>query len=215
MHQTPPEADPQPAFADQLAMRQLRHQTKNALQRIISQVETRASLAGSAGSRALAEDVRRRIMLTASIADALFGLTASPGALADRLQLLGESVIALLGDPDQVLRLAVAAEATCRPGLDSVLLRIAHEFLGNAVKHGMHQRLTGRIEIEVIERDGTVRLRVRDDGWGCGAFPAPGEGLRVARALARQAGGWIEMRRDGLTTLAECLLPSPPARLDS
>ena len=57
----------------------LRYQTKNALQRIIAQC-AQAGLRRTATGAALADDVQRRIILSARISDALFGLTAEPAS---------------------------------------------------------------------------------------------------------------------------------------
>ena len=62
-----------------LDMRQLRHHTKNALARILAQVSSQ--LSNSSASRRVANDVERRVLLTASISDALFGLTRTPGPI--------------------------------------------------------------------------------------------------------------------------------------
>lgn len=131
----------------QADFRQLRHQTKNALTRILAQVS--ACLPAQGPAQRVAADLERRILLTAEISDALFGLTRAPAKLEQRLFSLCSSVIELYADPDQELTLRCSVQHTVRPALDTVILRVAHELVGNAVKHGMHMRLLGRIEVRL------------------------------------------------------------------
>ncbi len=163
--------------------RQLRHQTKNALARILAQLST--GLAVSDASRRVAAELERRVLLTAEISDALFGLTRAPERFDRRLCSLCEAVVDLAAEPDQHLTLHCRVETEVSAAHEDVLVRVAHELVGNAVKHGMHMRLIGRIEVEVRRERGATVLEVRDDGWGCGRSPCCGEGLRVAGLLAR------------------------------
>lgn len=204
-----PDAWSDPAVQDPAAFDQLRHQTKNALQRVLCEIVGHAGLQRTPEGRRLCAEVERRILLTATLSDALFGLTREPGPLLARLRSLGETVVDLLGDPDQVIRLDVAAESRCPAALGDAIVRAAHEFLGNAVKHGMHARLVGRIAVNVRDEGRRTTLVVTDDGWGCGEPPARGQGLRIVQALADQHGGTATLRRDGGLTVATLSLPHP------
>ena len=185
--------------------RQLRHQTKNALARILAQVST--GLSSPEACRRTAADVERRILLTAQISDALFGLTREPGPFTYRLENLCEGVIGLAGESDQYITFACSVAAEPRPHQTETVLRIVHELVGNAVKHGMHMRLVGRIEICVREKPAGFVLEVVDDGWGCGRAPAHGEGLSVAKALAEQCGGTVSLERSNEHTIARLVVP--------
>ena len=118
---------------DQLALRQLRHHTKNALQRIMIQVADCPGLARDPAGRALVADLERRIQLSARLSDALFGLTHAPAPLGMRLDELGQSMVELMSDGDQVIALTTRTVGACPATLDDVLVRIAHELVGNAV----------------------------------------------------------------------------------
>jgi two-component sensor histidine kinase len=190
-----------------VAFRQLRHHTKNALQRILCQVAMQPGLTDTPAGRILARDMERRIHLVAAISDALFGFTRAPESLETRLQGLGRSVIELLSDPGQLIALDVAVDGLCPAALEETVVRVAHELIGNAVKHGMHVRLVGRIELRVRNAGGETRLTVADDGWGYAAQPAPGEGLSVARILAEQHGGEVRMSRERDLTHVTMVLP--------
>jgi two-component sensor histidine kinase len=192
-----------------IAFRQLRHHTKNALQRILCHVAMQPGLSATPAGPALARDLERRIHLVAAISDALFGFTQAPERLEPRLRSLGLSLIELLCDPGQLISLDVDVEGSCPAPLEETVVRVAHELISNAVKHGMHVRLVGRIEIKVRSSGAATRLTVSDDGWGYADQPAPGEGLSVARILAEQHGGSIQMRRDRDRTHVTLILPPP------
>ena len=180
--------------AGRLSLRQLRHLTANALQQLLNEVAQQGELRSTRAGRRLCEDIERRILLSAALANALFGMTRAPGPFPARLRGLGETVIGLLGDPDQVLSLDVVVEGQCPAVLEEVVLRVAHELLGNAVKHGMYMRLVGRIRVSVASGPHGTRLVVADDGWGNCHRPGHGQGLGLVRALIAPFGGTLDTR---------------------
>lgn len=191
--------------------RQLRHHTKNVLQQILLQIEQAHELSmAPRGSRLLA-DLQRRILLSAQISDALFGITRSPASMSERLRMLGETTIHMLADGTQMIRLDVSVAGDCPEPLQQPVLRVAQEFVANAVKHGMHARLLGTISVQLaVAGNGRTTLVVTDDGWGFHGTPDAGDGLTIAGDLAAAAGGTISLRRTRLT-VAELELPSPHA----
>lgn len=203
--------------AGQVALRQLRHQTKNALQRILGQVWKVRDLQRTREGQRLLDEVEQRIQLSAEISNALFGLTRRPAAMEERLRHLCESTVALLSDTDQTIRLEVAVAGECPEALRGTVLRVAHEMVGNAVKHGMHVRLLGRIAVRLESGARETRLTVADDGWGPTPAATPGqdggEGLQLVAALARQQGGTAHLRRDWNETVAELVLPHATAAM--
>ncbi len=192
---------------EQLAMRQLRHHSKNALQHLLCQVAGYAGLHHDRAGRALAAELERRIMLSADLSDALFGLTRAPGPLASRLEAMVQSAIGLASDGDQLLTAAVTVDGHVPATLDSLLVRIAHELVGNAVKHGMTLRMVGRIDVDVRLAADRVIMRVRDDGWGLCGTGRHGEGLGIAHSLAEQHCGTLTLGRAAGLTIATLDLP--------
>lgn len=186
--------------------RQLRHQTKNALQRIMIQVLEAPGLRESRDGRRLADDVARRIELAAAISDALFGFTGSLEPLPARLRSLAESVIALYADATQIIRLEMEVADVCPRGREDAVLRIAHELVGNAVKHGMHMRLLGRITVRLAREAGIAVLSVANDGWRMEEPACFGEGLALVEELAHAEGGTVRIRTRP-QTLIEVRLP--------
>ena len=152
-------------------------------------------------------------MLTAQIADALFGLTHAPNPFPERLVSLCEAVVELMGESDQYLTVVCRVEGGPPQAVQETVLRVANEFVANAVKHGMCMRLLGRIDVRVTSHGGGTVLEVIDDGWGCGRGPALGEGMRVAGALAAAAGGAVSLERVGERTVAQLILA--PAEHDA
>jgi two-component sensor histidine kinase len=176
---------------DDLDLRQLRHHTKNALQRLIGLIaETQGLQETPLGSR-LAHDLEQRIFLSAAISNALFGLTRAPGSMHQRLESLCRSVVELLADPAQKIHLTVEVTGTCPIAQRVTVLRVAHELVGNAVRHGLHARATGQIDVRLDHARAVTTLMVRDDGWGCEPMAEIGEGLAVAHELSDQFGGTL------------------------
>ncbi|WP_424812244.1 ATP-binding protein [Roseococcus sp. YIM B11640] len=195
---------------DELALRLLRHHTKNTLQRILSEIVlldgSRLSLEGGR----LLRDLEKRIMLSAAISDALFGMTGAPRPMADRLRALAKAGADLLSDPDQIVRIDVTVDGECPSHLRETVMRASHEMIGNAVKHGLHERMLGRIRLHLASTHRETRLTVEDDGWGFAGVHDGGEGLGLAQALAEQHGGRSSIARIAGGTRAEMVLPHRP-----
>jgi two-component sensor histidine kinase len=187
----------------EFAFRQLRHQVKNVLQRISLQIADAQTLRATVCSKSLLADLQRRILSSAEISDALFGLTRSPASMPERLQTLSDGTIRMLADDMQVIRSEVTVAGECPEPLRHLVLRVAHEFVGNAVRHGMRARVAGRISIQLATgMDGRTVLIVTDDGWGFEGSPDAGDGLTIAGDLAASAGGSVSLRRTGVTVAA-------------
>lgn len=198
----------EPPAGSDLALRLLRHHTKNTLQRILAEVVLIDGSRLSLESGRMLRDLERRITLSAAISDALFGMTGAPRPMEDRLDSLCKGTIELLGDPDQIIRLDLAVAGECPAHLRETVLRGANEMLGNAIKHGLHERMLGRITIRLVTSTRETRLTVEDDGWGYCAAREAGEGLGLTQALAEQHGGSSSIRRVGDGTRAEMVLPN-------
>jgi two-component sensor histidine kinase len=192
--------------ADEIDLRQLRHHTKNTLQKILGLIAGAPGLSDTPQGEKIVQELEYRISLSATISDALFGLTGAPGSMADRLRRLSGAVVDMMRDADQVIRIGVSVRGCCPVHQRDAVLRSAHELVGNAVKHGMKGRSSGRIAIRLLSDDYCTTLTVVDNGWGFSGIPRSGEGLALARSFASRHGGSLRMDgEDG--TLATLELP--------
>jgi len=192
---------------EETQLQQLRHHTRNAPQRIVLQIWDVPDLQTSLPGRQLLRDVEQRMRLSVEVSDALFGLTRQPGLFPSRLKSLCTSAVQLLSDPDQIIDLDVKVEASVPRPLEEMILRIAYEMVGNAVKHGLHVRLVGRIFVSIAQSPEGLVLTVRDDGWGPSAGDGTGEGLQLMRAISAEADGRVSLERIEDQTVARLVLP--------
>ena len=193
-----------------LDQRQLRHLSKNALQRLLCEVAKTADEQTDWGQRRLLADLERRLMLSARVSDALFGFTRYPAPFPQRLTELAEATVELLGDADQSIEVAVTVTGLIEAKVAASLLRIAHEMIGNAVRHGLRERAIGRIEIAVVDDALGTRLLVCDDGWGPAAPASEGGGLAMMHDLAAPMFGEVSLTREGGRTRAALAIPRLP-----
>lgn len=200
-------APPPAVWSDpQADLRQLRHQTKNTLAVIMMQVSRRLA---ASGCMDLAADVERRIMLTARISNALFGLTQAPVPFTESLHGLCNDLVGVLGDSIQHLTVGVEVRCVVPAGVQALILRAAHELVGNAIKHGMYMRLIGHIQVSLTSDADGMTLTVADNGWGCAGHMKPGEGLQLVGLLAKPFGGEVSLHDQGGATLATLRVPAP------
>lgn len=195
-------------LAGPIAFRQLRHQTKNALQRILCVLQVTAEAAETPAAQALIEDLQKRIRLTATISDALFGLTAMPAELAVRLRRLAGDMLLQLAAPEQRIALEVQVEGGVGPTwLDDTVLRVAHEMLSEAVLQGLRGHADGAVGVMLTVLTDRTRLRVSDDGRVRREHDDDDGGLAIMRDLARAQGGRVWLARDAGLTVATLELP--------
>jgi two-component sensor histidine kinase len=190
----------------EIDLRQLRHHTKNTLQRILGLIAEAPGLSDTPAGEKIAQDLEYRISLSANISNALFGLTDAPGSMGDRLRQLSGALVEMMRGSDQTIRIGVSVRGHCPVQLRDTVLRTTHEFVGNAVKHGMKGRSTGRIAVRLTSNRHGTTLTVVDNGRGFSGTPRFGEGLSLARGFAdRHVGSLVLYGRDG--TMATLELP--------
>jgi two-component sensor histidine kinase len=186
----PARSDP---AAQEIDLRQLRHHTKNTLQRIIALITEKSGLCDTPAAEQFARELEYRIGLSATISNALFGLTEAPGPMADRLRQLGGGIVEMMRGPGQVIRIGVSVRGTCPPALREAVIRGANELIGNAMKHGLKDRPSGRISVRLATEAGLTALSVIDNGWGFSGAAPLGEGLSLAHGFAERHGGTLRL----------------------
>src|SRR3984957_4772247 len=107
----------------EIDLRQLRHHTKNTLQRILGLIAEAPGLSDTPAGEKIAQDLEYRISLSANISNALFGLTRAPGPMGERLRQLTGAVVDMMRDADQIVRIGVSVRGTCPIGLREAVLR--------------------------------------------------------------------------------------------
>ena len=98
-------------------LRQLRHHTKNTLQRILGLIAEAPGLCDTPAGEKIARSWNTGSRLSANISNALFGLTTAPGSMAERLRQLAGAVVDMMRDADQVIRVGVSVRGNCPPAL--------------------------------------------------------------------------------------------------
>lgn len=187
------DAGAEDCLGDEMDLRQLRHHTKNTLQRIIALLSDVPGLTDTPAGEQVARELEYRICLSAQISNALFGLTGAPGSMAERLRQLAGGMVEMMRDPDQSIHAGVSIRGCCPQDLREAVIRSAHELIGNAVKHGMKGRSNGRITVRLVSNPVATTLSVIDNGWGFDDPPRIGEGLTLARSFAERVGGSLEL----------------------
>jgi two-component sensor histidine kinase len=177
------------AAESELDLRQLRHHTKNTLQRLIGLIGETTGLRDTPEGEHLARELENRICLSAAISNALFGLTQTPAPMVHRLRELAGAVVELLSADGQKIRIGVSVRGSCAEHLREPVIRSAHELIGNAVKHGLKDRPSGRIAVRLVSDGSTTTLTVTDNGWGFQGVPRQGEGLALAGSFAEMHDG--------------------------
>jgi two-component sensor histidine kinase len=179
--------------AQEIDLRQLRHHTKNTLQRILALISETSGMCDTPAAERFVHELEYRIALSATISNALFGLTEAPGSMADRLRQLAGGVVDMMRGAEQVIRTSVSVRGTCPAALREAVVRGANELIGNAVKHGLRGRSGGRISVRLVTEVDMTVLSVTDDGWGFSGKPCLGEGLSLAQGFAERHGGSLRL----------------------
>jgi two-component sensor histidine kinase len=198
----PATPSPERPGAERLGLRQLRHHTKNALQGLIAQIDQVPELQETEAGQRLAHELQHRILLSARIADALFGFTGPPAALEARLRSLCENIVRLFGELDQDIRIQVTVRGSCPVDLHEVILRSMHEIVGNSVKHGLHGRTDGLISVRLETTGSSTILTVQDTGSSSGQLGEDDESLEIVRELIAEHDGTLRLHQDAIATTA-------------
>ncbi|MDQ6821854.1 MAG: GAF domain-containing protein [Actinomycetota bacterium] len=90
------------------------------------------------------------------------------------------------------------------PEIETVTYRVVQESLTNAIRHSLAEH----VEVEVTERNGQLRIAIRDDGRGFDlAAPSDGFGLSGMRERISLAGGQLEISSSSTGTEIKALVP--------
>lgn len=185
-----------------LLLAEMQHRVKNYFQLILSMVSLQASKATSEDSRALIDQVGKRITAVALANDQL---APNQAKHAISMPAYLRALCAGLGRQRQGISMSVncddimlASERAVPVGL------IVNELITNSLKYAFEGRETGTISVELSAclGGGRALLLISDNGRGFDPEKTDGSGLKLIRALARQIAGQVEQETssDGTTT---------------
>ncbi len=184
-----------------ISMREADHRIKNNLQAICDVLELelmeRKTDAWAAVERSL-----QRVRTIATVHESL--ISHDDAALVDAdqvLQRLVPLVVTASQRPGQAVQVKVeACPLTQNSKRTTALALIVNELVGNAVRHGLNHDKRSMVRVSVTERNGTICLRVTDNGAGLPEGFDPQRdahvGLEIARVLAeRELNGRLVLER--------------------
>jgi two-component sensor histidine kinase len=199
----------QAASINELAIREVHHRVKNALQLMVSMIGLRVAKAQDPATRAELEEIAARIRAIADVQDLLQSTTTldvvDAGALLARLCEQLQK-----GYPGDI-RYRGADGYSIDAAKATSLAIIANELVTNAMKHG-----DGIIDVTCDFKPSRIELAVSDNGPGLPEnFDVESNdrfGLRVARTMAESIGGRLTASSDSAQG-ATFRLELPEARL--
>lgn len=190
----------------EVLLREIHHRVKNNLQVISSLLNLQVTSVSSEMARKGLVESQSRIQSMALLHQLLYqSKDLARIELNTYLRGLVDYLVSTYGeDSDRITASVVAPEV--RLDLDRSIPcgLIVNELVTNCFRHAFPGGRRGHIWVELSELDGDqLALEVRDDGvgmpLGVDAENAPTFGLRIARLLAHQLDGTIEIERRGGT----------------
>lgn len=106
------------------------------------------------------------------------------------------------------IRLTLHEETVGDPTTEALFARILRECVTNLLKHAGPRT----VDIRVAREDGAFLLRIRNDGVGglASRETSPGTGLSDLATRVADAGGTLEVTRDGSEFAVTCRVPRSP-----
>jgi two-component system, sensor histidine kinase PdtaS len=197
------------ALSDALAereqlLKEVHHRVKNNMQIISSLIRMQERVGTSS------EETIRRVQAMALVHDLIY--TQSQFAAVDLAAYTNRLVETLRAGPGHGIAFEVAASPVAIT-LDRAMpfALILSEVLTNAIRHAFKER-RGRIEVALSQTDGSVRLRVHDDGFGFNPeVDGRGFGLKLVESLATQIDASFSFERGEGTTFSMTFPVKTPA----
>ncbi|MBN9606145.1 MAG: histidine kinase N-terminal domain-containing protein [Actinomycetales bacterium] len=176
-------------------IREIHHRVKNNLQTVASLLRIQARRARSDDSRDALTQAMRRVAAIAVVHDTLSeGLSQNVDFddVFDRVLML---ITEVASTGSHTIRPIKKGEFGVLPSEYATPLALAlTELVTNAVEHGLAGRSDGEVEITARRKDGTLSVRVRDNGVGLAEGKVgAGLGTQIVRTLIQgELGGTID-----------------------
>jgi two-component system, sensor histidine kinase PdtaS len=178
-------------------IREIHHRVKNNLQTVAALLRLQARRIESVSGREALEEAVRRVGAIAVVHETLsqsYEEAVEFDAVAD--QLIG-LVSEVGGHAGEVRLRRTGTFGTLSSQAATPLAMVLTEVLQNAMEHGFPQGRSGEVRVLATTDDGTLRVRVEDDGIGLPAgFDAVGSsslGLSIVRTLVSELGGSLSL----------------------
>src|SRR5690606_10546518 len=192
----------------EVLLREIHHRVKNNLQVISSLLNLQVASVSSELARKGLVESQSRIQSMALIHQLLYQSKDLAGIeLGAYLRALVDYLVSTYsGEASRITTRVIAPEVRLDIDRSIPCGLIVNELVTNCFRHAFPEGRSGHIwvEVSVLERE-RLALEVRDDGVGIpigvDAETAPTFGLQIARLLAHQLDGSLEIRRGGGTAV--------------
>ncbi|HKH33447.1 MAG TPA: histidine kinase dimerization/phosphoacceptor domain -containing protein, partial [Beijerinckiaceae bacterium] len=176
-------------------LKEVHHRVKNNMQIISSLIRMQERVGTSS------EETIRRVQAMALVHDLIY--TQGQFAAVDLAAYADRLVETLRAGPGHGIAFNLDASPVATT-LDRAMpfALILSEVVTNAIRHAFKER-RGRIDVTLSQTDGSVRLRVHDDGFGFNPeVDGRGFGLQLVESLAKQLDASFNFERDQGTTFS-------------
>jgi len=180
-------------------LREIHHRVKNNLQIVNSLIRTQMRRISDEKGKKLLWDTQSRILSMASIHKRLYhSEDLSTVDITEFIDFMGKELISTYRSQGQSIALKNDLENVQLVIERAIPLGLIYgELMTNAMKHAFHERKNGQITIALRQRDGSISLRIADDGVGLTPEQKniQGEtfGLHMVRLLSHQLRGSFEI----------------------
>ncbi|MCB0044960.1 MAG: sensor histidine kinase [Caldilineaceae bacterium] len=169
-------------------IQEVHHRVKNNLQTIAAMMRIQARRCETDEARQVLTDAVNRILSMSVIHEFLSQDEHQPINIRELCQRIAGQVLQVAVTPEQQIDITVDGPNIRLPaGQATPTAMVVNELLLNAMEHGVSERQTGRIHIELTDLGGAVRITVTDDGLGVPAnfdlASSESLGLQIVRTL--------------------------------
>lgn len=174
-----------------MLVQEVHHRVKNTLQMTSALLHLQERALVSAEARAALKEAQSRLLVLASVHDALVQPSGDSGAARIDTAALVETLVAALRESTP-RSAGIKLRTVCDPvilgaGEAVPLGLIVNEAVTNSLKHAFRGRASGEVVVELRRTGRTCSLEIRDDGIGFTEPVRDGSlGMRLIRSLARQ-----------------------------
>ncbi len=170
-------------------IQEVHHRVKNNLQIIAAMMRIQARRCETDEARQVLGEAVNRILSMSVIHEFLSQDEHRPINIREVCQRISAQVNQVATGPDQQIEFVVDGPSIRLPaGQATPTAMVVNELLLNTLEHGIGERKTGRITIELTDLGGAVRIVVADDGEGVPSdfdiSQSESLGLQIVRTLA-------------------------------